>query len=287
MAGRFPCSHCCRCCIAISRNTRRMMRWNRSPTGRRLACPRNWVDLPRPRSSDCCAVAPSCAGGRKCILRAFASRGLAGSRRAITPRSKFSATGSTARRCCAWPRRGRCLRGRQSRERRTRPWPPRRTAGACRAFALRITRACVCASMPSGRASGPTGRRDLGRWLVRCRPPLERPMGPRSISAARTNWQNCAPGLRARLVPMPSATPGSTIWCDGFWPLLAARGADGFFAWWFYWPTGDLPPQVTGALRALGVFTHHAKPACHGFAQGMLGWLLARENFTSRVGCGT
>jgi hypothetical protein len=75
--------------------------------------------------------------------------------------------------------------------------------------------------------------------------------------------------------------------CDGFWPLLAAHGADGFFAWWFHWPAGDLPPQVTSALRALGVFTHHAKPACHGFAQGMLGWLLARENFAGRAGCGT
>ncbi|HXC02595.1 MAG TPA: DUF2851 family protein [Opitutaceae bacterium] len=75
--------------------------------------------------------------------------------------------------------------------------------------------------------------------------------------------------------------------CDGFWPLLAACGADGFFAWWFHWPTGDLPPQVTGALRALGVFTHRTKPACHGFAQGMLGWLLARENFAGREGCGT
>jgi hypothetical protein len=75
--------------------------------------------------------------------------------------------------------------------------------------------------------------------------------------------------------------------CDGFWPLLAARGADGFFAWWFYWPPGDLPPHVTGVLRTLGVFTQHTKPACHGFSQGMLGWLLARENFTGREGCGT
>jgi hypothetical protein len=75
--------------------------------------------------------------------------------------------------------------------------------------------------------------------------------------------------------------------CDGFWPLLAARGADGFFAWWFHWPAGDLPPQVKGALQALGVFTHHAKPSCYGFAQGMLGWLLARENFAGREGCGT
>jgi hypothetical protein len=75
--------------------------------------------------------------------------------------------------------------------------------------------------------------------------------------------------------------------CDGFWPLLAARGPDGFFTWWFNWPPGDLPPHVMGALRALGVFTHHTKLACHGFAQGMLGWLLARENFAGREGCGT
>jgi hypothetical protein len=75
--------------------------------------------------------------------------------------------------------------------------------------------------------------------------------------------------------------------CDGFWPLLAARGADGFFAWWFHWPSGDVPPLVTGGLRRLGVFTQRAKPACHGFAQGMLGWMLARENLGGREGCGT
>jgi len=75
--------------------------------------------------------------------------------------------------------------------------------------------------------------------------------------------------------------------CDGFWPLLAASGADGFFAWWFHWPPGNLPRHVTGALRTLGGFTHQTKPACHGFAQGMLGWLLARENFAGREGCGT
>jgi hypothetical protein len=75
--------------------------------------------------------------------------------------------------------------------------------------------------------------------------------------------------------------------CDGFWPLLAARGADGIFTWWFHWPPGDLPTHVPGALRALGVFTYRTKPTCHGFAQGMLGWLLARENFNGRAGCGT
>jgi hypothetical protein len=75
--------------------------------------------------------------------------------------------------------------------------------------------------------------------------------------------------------------------CDGFWPLLAARGTDGLFAWWFHWLAGDLPPHLPRALRAMGFFTHRVQPACHGLAQGLLGWLLARENFAGREGCGT
>lgn len=77
--------------------------------------------------------------------------------------------------------------------------------------------------------------------------------------------------------------------CDGFWPLLAARGADEgiFFARWFHWPAGDLPPHVTQTLRALEVFTGRARPACHGFAQGLLGWLLARESSAGQNGCRT
>jgi hypothetical protein len=77
------------------------------------------------------------------------------------------------------------------------------------------------------------------------------------------------------------------IICDGFWPLLAARGNNGLFAWWFHWPTGDLPPYLPQGLKALGVFTHHTQPACHGFAQGLLGWMLAQENSAVRQGCGT
>jgi hypothetical protein len=77
--------------------------------------------------------------------------------------------------------------------------------------------------------------------------------------------------------------------CDGFWPLLVARGADEgvFFARWFHWPAGDLPPHVMQTLRALEVFTGRVRPACHGFAQGLLGWLLARESSAGQNGCRT
>jgi serine/threonine protein phosphatase PrpC len=30
-------------------------------------------------------------------------------------------------------------------------------------------------------------------------------------------------------------------------------------------------------LKSLAVFDGHAQPACHGLAQGLLGWMLARE----------
>lgn len=65
--------------------------------------------------------------------------------------------------------------------------------------------------------------------------------------------------------------------CDGFLPLLAARSGRELTGWWFHWFPGDLPPQLTRELRRLGVFAGRAQPAHHGAAQGLLGWLLARE----------
>lgn len=70
------------------------------------------------------------------------------------------------------------------------------------------------------------------------------------------------------------------LMCDGFLPLLAARAGAGENDWrvlWYHWFAGDLPPVVLRGLRELGVFTGPAKPACHGAAQGLLGWLLDRE----------
>jgi hypothetical protein len=65
--------------------------------------------------------------------------------------------------------------------------------------------------------------------------------------------------------------------CDGALPLLAAGGHPDLQGLWQHWFTGDLPPVLAGGLRNLGVFDGRARPACHGTAQGLLGWLLERE----------
>ena len=66
--------------------------------------------------------------------------------------------------------------------------------------------------------------------------------------------------------------------CDAFLPLLAARlENDAAYGWWFHWFCGDLPPFVNTGLRQLGVWDASSQPACHGLAQGLLGWLIERE----------
>jgi len=89
--------------------------------------------------------------------------------------------------------------------------------------------------------------------------------------------------LRARLAKeITSGAVGGTrfdnLVCDGFLPLLAARAERSFFPQWFHWFAGDLPARLIVVLRSLGVFQGRAQPACHGFAQGLLGWMLARES---------
>jgi hypothetical protein len=85
----------------------------------------------------------------------------------------------------------------------------------------------------------------------------------------------CADGL--------GGTRLDNLICDGFLPLWAARAeevaAESVHRWrWQHWFPGDLPPFVSRSLRELGVFGGVAQPACHGAAQGLLGWWLAREN---------
>ncbi len=65
--------------------------------------------------------------------------------------------------------------------------------------------------------------------------------------------------------------------CDGFLPLLAARTEKDCFALWFHWFLGDGPEQVRRTLPKLGVTDGQLQPLCHGYAQGLLGWLLERE----------
>ncbi|MEY2882189.1 MAG: hypothetical protein RLZZ15_4569 [Verrucomicrobiota bacterium] len=96
--------------------------------------------------------------------------------------------------------------------------------------------------------------------------------------------------LRARIArevcgDAVGGTRFDNLMCDGLLPLAAARagGTDGagdsaeFFALWFHWFAGDLPPAITGGLRQLGAADARVNPLCHGRAQGLLGWWLDRE----------
>jgi hypothetical protein len=65
--------------------------------------------------------------------------------------------------------------------------------------------------------------------------------------------------------------------CDGLLPLVATIGDRALDGLWYHWFGGDLPPLLTSGLRQLGFFDGRAQPACHGAAQGLLGWLLERE----------
>lgn len=66
--------------------------------------------------------------------------------------------------------------------------------------------------------------------------------------------------------------------CDGLFPLVATASSVPFdFGIWFHWFPGDQPPVLTRVLRQLGVCHDRGQPACHGFAQGLLGWFLERE----------
>jgi hypothetical protein len=66
--------------------------------------------------------------------------------------------------------------------------------------------------------------------------------------------------------------------CDAFLPLFGALSEKGDrYGCWFHWFCGDVPPFVNAGLRQLAVIDGRGHPACHGMAQGLLGWLIERE----------
>jgi hypothetical protein len=91
------------------------------------------------------------------------------------------------------------------------------------------------------------------------------------FTAARQAW---ALEITAGVV---GGTRFENLVCDGFLPLQAARAGRDLRGWWHHWFTGDFPPSILRPLRDLGVSDGRANPACHGAAQGLLGWLLERE----------
>ncbi len=70
----------------------------------------------------------------------------------------------------------------------------------------------------------------------------------------------------------------NTLVCDGFLPLLAAvSDRPGLDVFWGHWFAGDLPDAVRRGLRKLSLSGSRDHPLCHGVAQGLLAWLIARE----------
>jgi len=67
------------------------------------------------------------------------------------------------------------------------------------------------------------------------------------------------------------------LFCDGLLPLLATQNPVDLHELWFHWFIGDVPAVWRIALRELDVFAGREQPACHGWTQGLLGWLIERE----------
>jgi hypothetical protein len=65
--------------------------------------------------------------------------------------------------------------------------------------------------------------------------------------------------------------------CDGLLPLVAAETGRDLFPVWFHWFVGDIPQEVRRGLGALGLSGAEVGPQCHGWAQGLLGWMLDRD----------
>lgn len=114
---------------------------------------------------------------------------------------------------------------------------------------------------------------------------------PSGISSATVTSEVRALGefplLRMRVArEMVAETIGGTrldnLICDGFLPLLAAQTGRDLFGLWFHWFAGDLPDQVRAALPRLGVTGSRTQPLCHGYGQGILGWILASDTDASR-----
>lgn len=133
-----------------------------------------------------------------------------------------------------------------------------------------------------------TERPDWPERLAELRPSPPRIEGDLLTGAARQNHSFVA--LRGEwAIAICAEAIGGTRWdtlvCDGLLPLIAARAEqpDGLQQVWYHWYAGDLPPLLPRALRQLQIFAGRARPACHGAAQGLLGWLIECERTTVAV----
>jgi hypothetical protein len=72
-----------------------------------------------------------------------------------------------------------------------------------------------------------------------------------------------------------------TLVCDGFLPLVAAQTGRDLSGAWFNWFLGDVPLAVRQAMPRLGVSGSRMQPCCHGYGQGLLGWILDQKENAS------
>ena len=75
------------------------------------------------------------------------------------------------------------------------------------------------------------------------------------------------------------SVPGSrftTLVCDGFLPLAAARGEGGLFPYWFYWYPGDAPDVVREIIKTAEITDGRSVSVSNGWIQGVLFSLLDR-----------
>jgi hypothetical protein len=120
----------------------------------------------------------------------------------------------------------------------------------------------------------------LRRWSATVLPIPDLPslMAPaRRALGFPHDWEQLRSSVSGSAVPSPR---GDNVLSDGLLPLAAAAGglseATGFQWWWHGYP-GTLPDPWLRALRELGWAGSASSPAATGPAQGLLGWLLARE----------
>lgn len=114
--------------------------------------------------------------------------------------------------------------------------------------------------------------------------PVASPEGSTRTFRKQLNLAACRARLAAEVTGGAVAgTRLDNLVCDGFLPLLAARAGRDYQTLWHHWFPGDLPPRLAAALKGLGICGPRVQPLCHGLAQGLLGWLLAREERTQVI----
>lgn len=141
-----------------------------------------------------------------------------------------------------------------------------------------------------------TRLRQYAAWVIACSDwperlvrhageiPLDESTGVRSVGDARRSltlpkWRKEL--LRSLAGDAVGGTRFDTLVCDGLLPLAAAQTGRDLSAIWFNWFLGDVPLAVRQAMTRLGVASGRTEPLCHGYGQGLLGWILEQKEGAS------